>query len=266
MLFFYVYFLYAPVWSQTGVPGDTLRLRINFIIIQKEDGSANFDTARQDHMQYLGDAVQILNDAYAFKYRKLKDSSCMAKCTYQDSGIRFRHHKTVIIRDDSLWNNDLDINYHKCPNRNRWLWLGLQRHLDSIISAEDKGINIYFTVSKKQFEIQDTVTGYNYDGFLQSACSMFPSMDSTEFSAVHHPNAFLKYRFMQNHPYQWGVGSLGRGMAHELGHSLDLRHVYDCDNIMNNRGSKGRTSLQDSQVDLARKKIFSTNLIQYLDR
>jgi hypothetical protein len=240
-------------------------MRINFIIIQRADGSANFDTANQAHMQYLEDAVLRLNEAYAFKYRDLKDSMCLAKCRYEDSGIRFRVHKILIFRDDSLWNNDLDINYHKCPSRTRWLWLGLQRHLDTTLAVEDKGINVYLTVSEKHFLIQDTIPDYHYEGFPQSACSMFPSNDTTEFSAIHHPNAFLKYRFMQNHPYQWGIGTFGRGMAHELGHSLGLRHVFSCENIMDNHFKKGRTGLDDAQVEYARRKILSTNLKQYLD-
>ena len=107
---------------------------------------------------------------------------------------------------------------------------------------------------------------YKRDDFPQSACSMFPSKDSRDFSVVHHPNAYLKYLYMTNHPYQWGVGTLGRSMAHELGHSLGLAHKTTCDNIMHGKGTKGRKFLDDRQVEYARYKINNTNLIRYLDR
>ncbi len=245
---------------------DTLELRVNFIIIQKSDGSGNFNAEDSLHNDYLNRSIKQLNDLYAFKYSLFPDSTCLKNHNYKDSGIRFKLNKIMEIQNDSLWDNDQDKNWSRCPNRKSWYLLNLQKQLDSIIPTSEQGINLYLTVSQsdiqKVYSRADTIEG----DFSQIACSMFPSSDSSDFSVIHYPNAYLKFLFMQQFPYEWGIGTFGRGLAHELGHSLGLSHTKSCNNIMDGAGTIKRKNLNDNQVEKARKNIQNTNLKKYLDK
>lgn len=248
-----------------AISNDTLVLRINFIFIQKSDGTGNF--IKEDSLQndYLNKAVERLNDLISLKLKTVPRSDCISNHTLNDSGIRFRLNKILEVKNDSLWDNEQDRNYKHCPDRRRWYLLKTQQILDSLLEPEDQGINIYFTVSAKHHDYVINAVDTIEERFPQFACSMFPSKYLKDFSVVHFPNSYLKYLFMKQFPYEWGYGTLGRGLAHELGHSLGLQHVKTCGNIMDGKGTTNRKNLTDSQIELARKNILSTNLSRYLD-
>ncbi|QNL21576.1 hypothetical protein HZR84_06375 [Hyphobacterium sp. CCMP332] len=245
---------------------DTLTLRINFIIIQKNDGGDNFQLGDSLHMAYLKNSVERLNQLYSFKKSVYDDSTCNVRHTYKDSGIRFRLSQIIEIKNDSLWDNDQDKNWSRCPNRKKWYLLDLQDSLDWIIPKSEQGINLYLTVSKSDFNKNDFEGESIEENFSQVACSMFPSSDSSDFSVVHFPNAYLKYLFMKQHPYEWGINTFGGGLAHELGHSLGLVHDKTCNNIMNGAGTVKRKNLNDIQVEKARNNILHKNLKKYIEK
>ena len=260
-----LFILISSIKGLNAEPEDTLSLRINFILLQKSNGEGNFRLIDSLNMDYLNKSVEHLNNLYAFKRRAFPDTSCGRTHSYADSKIRFRLNKVIEIMNDSLWDNEQDKNWKNCPDRQRWYLLRLQKELDSTLNKENPGINIYLTVSATFYDYvincEDTIE----EKFPSHACSMYPSNNLNDFSVVHMPNTFLKYLFMQQFPYEWGWGTLGRGLAHELGHSLGLSHVYSCNNIMRGSGSTQRKSLDDRQVDKARNKILNTNLLKYLD-
>ncbi len=262
-----IFLLFIPISSAHSHyrSPDTLTLRINFIIVQKSNGADNFQISDSLHMAYLQNSVERLNELYSFNLSIRSDSSCHARHTYNDSGIRFRLNQIIEIKNDRLWDNDQDKNWSRCPNRKKWYLLDLQDSLDGIIPKSEQGINLYLTVSKSDFNKNDFDSEIIEENFSQIACSMFPSSDSSDFSVVHFPNAYLKYLFMKQHPYEWSINKFGGGLAHELGHSLGLVHDKSCHNIMNGAGRAKRKNLNDIQVEKARNNILNKNLKKYLD-
>ncbi len=254
------------VFAGNKTSEELLTIRINFILLQKNDGSGNFNENDSLHLTFINNSVQRLNELYALEHRNIPDSSCLSNHTFADSGIRFRLHKIIPIRNDNLWNNDNDKNWSKCPDRKKWYLVGLQNELDSVLPDQDKGINIYLSVSECHYNENILAFDSCAGNFSEVACSMFPSTDTNAFSVLHYPNVFLKYHFMKDYPSQWAYGTFGRGLAHELGHSLGLTHVKSCNNIMDGAGSVNRKNLSDRQIELARKNIKSSNLKRYLDR
>lgn len=252
--------------AQEAYP-DTLTLRVNFILLQKEDGSGNFDTSNAEHMQYFEDVMYVVNDLFSLNRRIGKiDTACYADQQFKDSGIRFRLNKIISYQNDSLWNNEHDKNASKCPSRKNWYLLGLQNHLDSIIPPEEQGINVYFSTTECNYN--DQILGLDSCSIPQfnAACSMFPSEREEDFSVIHSPNVYLKYEFMKDYPYEWGVTTFGKGLAHELGHSLYLFHYGKCQNLMNTASAKERFNLEDHQIKRARNAALNLNIKKYLDK
>jgi hypothetical protein len=258
-------FLFVVSLSIHAQDFDVLTLRLNIILLQKNDGSGNFNKNDSLHMDFFQKSVEKLNEFYAFDHRQEMDSICEEKSKYRDTGIRFRLNEVLEIRDDYYWNNDNDKNWCMCPSRTNWYLLPLQKKLDSVTSKEEKALNIYLSVSECNYN-DIILKGDSCEKKLSKvACSMFPSKDSTTFSLYHSPNAFIKYEQMNAHPYYWSYGTFARTMAHELGHNLGLTHVKTCDNIMNGGGSVNNRVLTDVQVEKARQNILKSNLKQYLD-
>ncbi len=237
-------------------------VRINFIFVQKDDGTGNFNENDSEHTQIIDDIIASMN----MKMSNLNINSCGGTLT--DTKIQFVANK-IYKKNSYYWNNDNDLNLYKCPNRGDWYLKSLADEIDSDPNIP-LGIDIFFTVGNNSYinnvlncTPSTVYTGCNY------ACSLFPSDNFNDGSYIHMPDSYAKYYWMKNSAvfqyntpwingvYTWYVNGMAVLLIHELGHSLDLYHEYSCPNhnIMDPSGAS--SSLHD---------YFTTNQITQMHR
>lgn len=262
-------------------------VRVNFIFLQREDGTGNFREDNSEEQAYLNDYIQELNKTYAELYDP-QDPICYTGNDFiPNTKIQFLVNK-VYIRDGFYWNNRSDRGY-KCPTFRDYWYLN---RLDSLIVNNPiipRGINIYFTedslVFNKYWSEQDAPDTLDFIG-ASYACSEPPStQDYIRSSRIHIPDKYSKYLWMKNsvpkmgkYNYPswdtivrfWCFMAGARGAAHELGHSLNWDHedLYGqmlCDNsIMNPAGSSARNYLPPYKIGWAHAMLGFSNLRSFV--
>jgi len=250
---------------------NSIRIKANFIIIQKIDGSGNFQNI-PEHISFLNDWFNTCND----RLGNLWGDSSSCSPLVHNAKVQIVPNWIFMPDPDSTeynWNNDNEPGNNKCPDSNWWL-NGLDATISSTIPA---GINVYLTVDGSvynQMVVLGTINNPEQNGMTYTWCSEVPSRTNlTKRSRVHIPNLFLKYWWFQNHPNvigvpftesrQWIV-SEGSVLAHELGHSFNLQHIGCTNNLMTQSGGKRNTLTQD-QVGEMHRYLALSSLRQYVD-
>ncbi len=157
-----------------------------------------------------------------------------------DTRIRFIANK-IYIRNNYWWNNNCKGEYVNgvCPTTSLWRLYDLDQQIVNNPSIP-RGINIYFTEDSFNYrhlidlqDLQDPAIFYGNS----AACSQLPSYtDYNRTSKVHELDIYSKYWWFQNlyapaNGVPWDrqrkayANLIGRGLAHEIGHSLSLEHV-----------------------------------------
>jgi len=252
---------------------------LNFIFLQRSDGSGNFQENDAKHQDLLNDAIDILNATYS-NIVNLHDSTCYSGKDYVPDAKIFFDVKKFYIRDDYGWNNRRG---NVCPEFPWYL-----DYLDSqIIDNPDirRGINVYFTEDSAVYSDMVINRSINTIAAPGVSCSQFPSFtDFTRSSRVHIPNMFTKFWYMENicpsvynQPWDpvirgWFL-SLGRSLAHELGHSLWLFHdspyygANQCPySIMNQNGLGSRNYLPPSEIGRIHASMALSNIRTFVDQ
>lgn len=228
-------------------------VKLNFIFVQKDDGTGNFQQGDPEHKQIYNDILTAMNSTLI----NMNTAACGG--TTVDTKIQFEMNK-IYIQDTYLWNNDHDLNTYKCPDRYNWYLKDLAQQIDNDPSIP-KGIDIFFTCGGTAYTANIINNDSLYRG-VNYACSMFPSLNINDGSYVHMPDAFIKYYWMKHFAtiqygepwipvvYGWYVGSMANALNHELGHSFALGHDYTCTghNIMDNAGISARDFMTDPQI------------------
>jgi len=211
-------------------------VRTNFIFLQREDGTGNFQENNPEHQSIINEIISKMNSVYS-NLSNPNSLSCYTGSDFiQDARIQFLVNK-IYVRDNYGWNNRHDFQSIKCPEAYPSWYLD---YLDGQVvnnPAIPRGINIYFTEDSINYrnlvEMQNTTT---YKG-ASYACSQFPSTNNyLRTSKIHMPDVYSKYWLMKNivpnvynQPWEpivksWEVDGLGATLAHEIGHSLWLYH------------------------------------------
>lgn len=263
-----------------------ITVRVNVIILKKEDGTGNYNLKNPEEKKALEDFMQASNEAWTKFYQPNDLTGCYTGSDfYPDSKIRFTFNY-IEIKDNYAWNYknsgaDLEKKkYGGITPYNKWYLAYMDKKI-----AEDptipKGVNIYLTMDADNYDRIYNAKGSNYD-LNDIAAGQSPSTKNlTQSSSSHLPNRYLKYlSHRYAHPKEfnksveetmsWDVND-GRIYAHELGHVLGLNHTneYHLANtckytMMSQRWTDPKNYLQPTEILKAHKFLRESNLIQFV--
>ncbi len=256
---------------------------VNFVFIQKNDGSGNFQENNAEHQKYIDDLINRVNYTFS-NVGSVYDTRCYngTDTLISDTKIRINVNR-LYIKKSSVWDNkntsSTSDNY-MCPAYNNWYLRPLTDSLANVSTA----LNVFFTESKvvheNFFDNGDCGTS-----FSETDCSQYPSFyNYGQNSRVHMRNEFVKYeKFKQcligepslNYPtwetlYGWLTWGQGGLIAHELGHSFDLRHVVPNVNdkctthVMNNTAASSFQFLSPIEIGKMNRSLSQTNMRNYV--
>ncbi|PKP48384.1 MAG: hypothetical protein CVT92_16170 [Bacteroidetes bacterium HGW-Bacteroidetes-1] len=264
----------SPLWSDNDlwIPSDNyedIYVKVNMIFLHKNDGSGNFVEGNPEQDQLLDDLFNQVNVVFSSLVNS-SDEDCYVPNGFLSTAKIQIVPNIVHIDDEYGWNNEND-DYPYCPSPPWYLdYLDDQIALDPNIP---KGINVYFTETAWYYE--DLVVNQTTEdsGPINNACSQYPtSSDLERTSRVHMPNTFTKFWWMKhiapdiyNEPWDpvirgWFVSSVGKLLAHELGHSFWLPHIYYCNWNLMNPGAQYWKSLFPDQIGKMHRSLSITNV------
>ena len=270
----------SPLWSSNNlwIPDEnheTKYLRVNMIFLHKDDGTGNFISGNQEHDSLLADLFAHVNNVYSNLFNP-SDPDCHVENGFlADSKVQFIPN-IIHINNSTYWNNE---NHDLNPQLWNGSWLDV---LDNEIVQDTSipsGINVYFTETESYYNSLVINHTTHYGPPITSACSQFPSITNLDNSSrIHMPDVYSKYYWMKNivpeqegQPWNpvirsWFVCSIGDLIAHELGHSLGLSHIFYCHhNLMYTYpGEVGyEASLSPEQIGIAHRNISISNIRKF---
>lgn len=152
---------------------------MNFVFVQKDDGSGNFNLNDPEHQTIIADIITIMNAKMS--------NMAVASCSGINSHSKIQYEvNTIYIQDTYLWNNDNDNMTYKCPNRTTWYLRQKAVEIDSDPSIPVE-IDIFFTNGETAYNYNVVNNNSDHQG-ANYACSMFPTNDYGEGSYVHMPD------------------------------------------------------------------------------
>lgn len=173
----------------------TANLTVNFIFLQRDDGTGNFQEGNSEHQALIDDVIISLNATYS-NLVDTDDPNCNPNTHsfISDAKVSFNVNR-IYIEDSYGWNNN---GGNLCPGGDSWYL----DYLDDAIVDDpnyERGINIYFTEGYDNYfnlVVNQSTTSNNGIG---KSCSQFPSTTNfSRTSRVHVPDIFTKYWHMKN--------------------------------------------------------------------
>lgn len=288
--------VYAPLF----IPNENdsiLKVRLNLIFIQKDDGTGNFQENDTAHQSFITTIINILNNNIIADL-KMPGTDCFAGTEadlIHDTRIRFVDHRHY-IRKSSLWDNGIcNGSENLCPSRYNWYLKSIDDSLNNAVPDSLKAINIYFTedasIYHRCWELSD-ITDTSYLAECSgSGCSDFPLYYTHASSQVHILDSYSKYWWYRNivpllaseNHTQWyydgmllAAGEIASEIAHEVGHSFglyhprnDASHVIYPDTgcmatIMQPSGKSLRNFLPPEEIGWMYYNVMTTNLQYFI--
>lgn len=264
---------------------EPLTVMANIVLLQRKDGSGNFDMNNSEQKQLLSDYLENVNKVYSnFKQPDDLTGCYTGTDFFSDAKIRMKYN-IMQVRNEFAWNylnsgaNPEQKIYSGFSPSESWYIKPLD---DSIVALNlPKAINIYFTQNGERFDDLVKTKGKNYDVSTNAASQLPTDRNLKRSSQTHQPNRFLKYI---THKYQapieynttweqtrnWHIND-AKGFAHELGHSFGLAHSSEyystnrCKySLMSQKGADPRNWLPPTEIKKIHWNLTRTNLMQFV--
>ncbi len=214
--------------EQSKIPDETVKIRINFVLLNNDDGLGGFNIDNPEHMDLLNSAVIWMNASLAANGEIknpdcFNNRTCYPKRTAEDyihipnAKIEFVVNEVLTYDATKFWDNQDcqdgeddpsnkecpdDGKKYRCPNdeySGNWYLNPLSQEINrdpNILPA----IDIFFTEDGDEFE-EYVLNGSceNPSGkFHTQDCSERPSASLDKEQRVHMRSAFLKYSYIMN--------------------------------------------------------------------
>lgn len=256
----------------------SIRVRANFIILQKTDGTGNFQDI-PEHRDFLDEWLEVCNTRFKMLWG---NSNCSPLIT--DVKVQIEPNWIFLPDPDPAewnWDNDNNSGTHECPNTSTW-WLN---NLDAALNSDPnipRGINVYLTTDGSVYN-EMVVLGTRNNPSQQPGgmsyiwCSEWPNENNLDApSRISIANLFLKYWWFQKHPEvvgapfsvsrQWLVDE-GGVLAHEFGHSFIDCYVHKtgCENHLMAAGAPSWSNVMlEDDAGCIHRNLTRSNLRQFI--
>ena len=239
------------------------KVRVNLVILQKLDGSGNFNEFDPKHNKVFDNAENRCN----LIYRDVAATNPGPTCnTLSHSRVQFEFNR-IYVRHETLWN--LDVNWpggptysgpttYACPSDSNWPWENLYQQLKAQEPCDEEAITILLVNSGVNLDAIRLHEFY-YELPPGSGQWLSPSINYISWNAQHSPwvsgcsihannnphhvnrkhviickNSYYDYirqsrivRYADPVSPEWMVGAdLGSLLAHEIGHTLMDNHIH----------------------------------------
>ncbi len=271
---------------------NSIYVRLNIVIIQRDDGSGNFNQTNIEHQYVLqNNVINRMNNLMGNFTQNYEEYPECGRIKFFDSKIRFIP-KFFYIRDSYLW--DYSDKTSVLPSGSNFYLNDLDDYINDLTKNE-RGINVYLVLHGPAYI--DWVDNGNCQGFIDvvngdapkpylwgNSASQLPTTGDLERSSrIVMLNLYTDYMVKKNCVADnpefgspsweqvrngWLLANHGN-FLHEIGHSLSLDH-NSCqghynygDNIMNQH-NLGRTHFNSTQLGKMFKALSLSNVRQFV--
>lgn len=263
-----------------------LHVRVNIVLLERADGSGNFNLKNKEERDLLNDYLDNINKSFTTLVKPpVGDMSKCGNVTefLPDTKIRLDFN-IMEVRNSYYWNY---LNSGSIPEKKQFAGFSPTqgwyiKPLDDSISALKipRAINAYFTTNGDRFDDLYKKKGEGYDLAGNNAGEFPDQVKLSRSSQVHIPNVYLSYlmqRYQSPKNYNttwektkgWWLG--GGGAAHEFGHDFGLSHsseyyrANECTySLMSQKHTHQRNWLPPNEIRRMHWNLTRTNLMQFV--
>lgn len=270
-----------------ALPDQAVMVQLVMVCLRRDDGSGGFDPQNPTQQQLLRHAVGQMQAIYGQPTDRPSDQKSCYDSLPATTGVQFRVH-WLYLDSTEAWDNRNDPEQrYSCPGRSNWYLNGLN---DALYQDPEtpRGIQIFLTENGRYARAVEDTNAF-LDWKAAHPCSQYPQPSGWRRQKIHyrdlatflkdleklprdtsHPNWTPELYFDPqgpphdyNNAYLWLRYSFGKGLAHEVGHSLNLRHRNHCPNHLMNSGKPG-DYLMEADVATIHRALQTMSLRQYI--
>ena len=212
--------------NEDGIPDQPITIRINYILLQNDDGEGGFDETNEEHMDILNSMLSWTNGSLTSN-AAIKNPDCYDKeinCSPErkgsnyhnisDTKLRFELGEVITVNDTKYWDHKdcqdskSDENCpgdglkYRCPNHEytgNWYLNPLSQEINEDPYIKP-GINIFFSEDAEEFEpyVIEKTCDDPVGRFHTQNCSEGPVSSLDKPLRMNMRSTFLKFNYLVN--------------------------------------------------------------------